>query len=91
MRLNGSMWECGACGYLAPRVTPPAAGTAAGSAVRHPTYETRRRPDRGFYVVADDGHLAHVPAEDGGVRAAIFDTQKEADAALSGSVTPPPG
>ncbi|WP_168220777.1 hypothetical protein [Streptomyces sp. RFCAC02] len=42
-------------------------------------YEARHSADRGWYVVSDEGHLAHVPDPDTReLRAAIF--EREADA-----------
>lgn len=47
---------------------------------RYPMYETRQHPDRGYYVVADTGQLAHETMEDGTLRAAFFPTEAEAEA-----------
>ncbi|MEV1009566.1 hypothetical protein [Streptomyces sp. NPDC049881] len=42
-------------------------------------YEARHNEERGWYVVSDEGHLAHVPDPDTHhLRAAIF--EREADA-----------
>lgn len=45
---------------------------------RAPEYRVRHHAEHGWYVVASDGHLAHVPTDDGGMRAAFFDTEEAA-------------
>ena len=44
-------------------------------------YEARHSADRGWYVVSEEGHLAHVPASDPGShhpRAALFEREEDA-------------
>ncbi|MGK5532442.1 hypothetical protein [Streptomyces sp. URMC 129] len=42
-------------------------------------YEARHSETRGWYVVSDEGHLAHVPDPDTHqVRAAVFEREEDA-------------
>lgn len=43
-------------------------------------YEARHSATRGWYVVSDEGHLAHVPdPETYHLRAALFERQEDAE------------
>jgi hypothetical protein len=75
MRLNSNRYVCFTCGYPGPGNYVPR--------YSYPRYEARRHEGRGWYVVGSgDGHLAHVAAEDGGLRAAFFPTEEEANACV---------
>ena len=72
MRLNGDRYQCLTCGYLGPANYVPR--------YSYHGYEARQHKTRGWYVVGSaDGHLAHVPDGEGGLRAAFFPTEEEAN------------
>lgn len=50
-------------------------------------YEARQSPEHGWYVVSEEGHLAHTPEPDGALRAAFFGTDQDAAEDLADELT----